>query len=208
MGIISFFSSLIASILVVIDNWGYVGIFIGMTLESSSFPFPSEIILIPAGALIAQGKMTFFPVLIASILGSILGSFFNYYLALFLGRKTVDFFVDKYGKFIFLDKKKLAKTDFYFKKHGEMIIFVGRLIPILRQVISLPAGFAKMHPGKFTLFTVIGAAVWTCLLVGLGYFFGSNAQPEFKIAAALLILVAVSIAGIYYYMQKIAAKKK
>lgn len=206
MGIIDYLSSITNALLLLINSLGYVGIFIGMAVESSFFPFPSEIILIPAGALIAQGKMALIPVFIASILGSIVGSLVNYYLALTIGRKSADFLVDKYGKFLFLDKEKLAKTDLYFKKHGEIIIFVGRLIPIVRQEVSLPAGFAKMHPGKFILFTVLGAGTWTALLVALGYFFGSNAQPVLKIVTAAVIAVAILIVVIYYYRQRLIAR--
>lgn len=206
MTIVSYLSSVVGSLLALINNLGYVGIFIGMTIESSFFPFPSELTLIPAGVLIAQGKMTFIPVLIASLLGSITGSLFNYYLALGIGRKSANFLINKYGKFLFLDQDKLDRTDLYFKKHGEVIVFVGRLLPLVRQEISLPAGFARMHLGKFILYTVLGSALWATLLVSLGYFFGSGAQPALKIATAIVIFVAFLIVILYYYRQRIVAR--
>lgn len=195
-------TSLIESVLLLINNLGYLGIFIGMTIESSFVPFPSELILIPAGTLIARGEMSFFPVFLAGLFGSIFGALINYYLALTLGRRTVDFLVNKYGKFLFLNKKKLKRTDLYFKKHGEITTFIGRLIPLVRQEISLPAGFARMHLSKFILFTALGAGIWTTILIFVGYFFGSNAQPVLKIVTGILLVLSLVFLLIYYLRQK------
>ena len=104
----------------VINQFGYFGIFFGMAIESSFFPFPSEVILIPAGALVASGEMNFILVFLAGLLGSLTGAIFNFILALFFGRTAVNFLVLKYGKFFFLTKGKLRKTEDYFKKHGEV----------------------------------------------------------------------------------------
>ena len=194
--------SIIESILLLINNLGYLGIFIGMTIESSFVPFPSELILIPAGALIARGEMSFFPVFFAGLFGSIFGALINYYLAFHLGRRTIDFLVNKYGKFLFLNKKKLKRTDLYFKKHGEITTFVGRLIPLVRQEISLPAGFARMHISKFILFTALGAGIWTGILIFVGYFFGSDAQPILKIITGILLVLSIVFLLVYYLRQK------
>lgn len=164
----------IQSLLELVHNLGYLGIFLGMTLESSFFPFPSEAVLIPAGALAAQGRMTIFTSFLMGTLGSVAGAVINYYLALFLGRRTVDSLVDKYGKFLFLNKKKLRKSDKYFDKHGEITIFVARLIPVVRQLISLSAGFLKMNVWRFSLYTALGAGIWSMVLVLVGFFFGTN----------------------------------
>jgi len=194
--------SIIDSLLLLINSLGYLGIFIGMTIESSFVPFPSELILIPAGALIARGEMSFFPVFFAGLLGSILGALINFYLALLLGRKTVDFLVNKYGEFLFLNKGTLKRTDLYFKKHGEITTFIGRLIPLVRQEISLPAGFARMNLGKFVLFTALGAGIWTAVLIFVGYFFGSNAQPVLKIITGIILVLSIIFLLAYYLRQK------
>jgi membrane protein DedA with SNARE-associated domain len=192
------FLNLIENLLLIIKELGYLGIFIGMTIESSFFPFPSEVILIPAGVLVARGEMNFLLVFLAGLAGSILGAWINYAIALFLGRKTIDLLIDKYGRFLFLNKSKLRKTDNYFKKHGEITTFIGRLIFVIRQLISLPAGFAKMNFWKFTLFTALGAGIWTAILITIGYFFGSSAQPIAKIITGVLLVLSLFLALIYY----------
>src|SRR3990172_6193266 len=193
-----FFSFVVLYVISVIDKLGYFGIFLGMTIESSFFPFPSEIIMIPAGALVARGEMNFILVFLAGLLGSIFGAWINYSIAFFLGRKGVDALIAKYGHFFFITKKGLMRTDMYFEKHGEITTFVGRLIFVIRQLISLPAGFAKMHFGKFTLYTALGAGIWTLILILVGYFFGSNADPVMKIVTAALLGIALLITLVYY----------
>jgi len=180
---------LIELILLIVRTSGYLGIFIGMTIENTFFPLPSEAILIPAGALIAQGQMTFFPVFLASLAGSLVGSPLTYLLALSLGRAVILFFVDKYGRFLFVNKMTIKHTELYFKKHGEATTFIGKLLPIIRQLISLPAGFAKMNYPRFLLFTGLGAAVWTIFLVTVGYFFGGNSHPFFKAFTAIVLIL-------------------
>ena len=199
-------SQLITAILSIIKELGYLGILIGMTIESSFFPFPSELILIPAGALVATGEMNFFFVFIAGLFGSLLGAWINYALAFFLGRKTVDFLVDKYGKFLFLNKKKLRKTDLYFDKYGEVTTFIGRLIFVIRQLISLPAGFAKMNFWKFTLFTALGAGIWTAILICVGYFFGSDVNPITKGITGILLTISFIIILVYALHKKKKSK--
>lgn len=203
---LDFLKILIENILLFIKDLGYLGIFIGMTIESSFFPLPSEVILIPAGVLISKGEMNFFLVFLASIVGSLLGAWINYFLALFLGRTTVDFLIGKYGKFLFLHKKDLNKTDKYFNEHGEITTFIGRLVPLIRHLISLPAGFTRMNFFKFSLFTALGAGLWTLVLISTGYFFGtSNVQPIVKIITAIIFSISVLVVSVYYISKR---KKK
>jgi len=173
---IEFFNQIVEGLLAIIAKFGYLGIFIGMVIESSFFPFPSEVIMIPAGALIATGQMTFFWVFFAGLLGSLVGALINFFLAFFLGRKTINFLILKYGKFFLLGKKGLERSDNYFKNHGAITTFIGRFIPVVRQLISLPAGFSKMNLFKFCLFTSLGAGIWIAILIYLGYIFGNNLE--------------------------------
>ncbi|MBU1252406.1 MAG: DedA family protein [Nanoarchaeota archaeon] len=195
---LNFLFSVTNWIVSLINDLGYFGIFLGMTLESSFFPFPSEIILIPAGALVYQGEMNFFLVFFFGLLGSLVGACINYFIAFFLGRTAVDLLLDKYGGFLFLTKAKLRKADKYFENYGEITTFVGRLIFVVRQLISLPAGFARMNFKKFILYTALGAAIWTAILILVGYFLGNtDISTIMKFITILLIGISILIVIIY-----------
>lgn len=202
---------LIELILKIIGEMGYIGIFIGMTLESSFFPFPSEVILIPAGALIQKGEMSFALVFVASIFGSLLGAFINFFLALFLGRGLVDLLLDKYGKFLFLSKEKLKDSDKFFARHGDITTFIGRLIPVVRQLISIPAGFSRMNIFKFSFFTVLGAGLWSLILIYMGYLFGSNMEwinGNLNALSWIIVLFSLIVVVIYILYNKIRLKRQ
>jgi membrane protein DedA with SNARE-associated domain len=206
--ILDFFYQLIESLVLVVNKMGYFGIFFGMTIESSFIPFPSELILVPAGALAALGEMNFLLIILAGILGSILGALINYYIALFLGRNTVDFLIENYGKMFLLTKKNLQKSDLFFQKHGEITTFIGRLIPVIRQLISLPAGFSKMNLPKFIFFTSLGAGIWAIILTYIGYVFGNNLlwihsnKDLLTLSILAFSLIVVLIYLIYYKNKK------
>ena len=203
-------SQIASFILSVINSLGYLGILIGMIIESSFFPFPSEIILIPAGALVSQGKMSFILILLIAVLGSLIGALINFLLALFLGRKLIEALVLKYGRILFIDKDKIKRTDVYFDKHGEITTFIGRLIPVIRQLISLPAGFAKMNLFKFCLFTSLGAGLWSLILILLGYFFGANSawlNTNLNLISFLIAILAILVLIVYLIRYKKFKKK-
>ncbi|MAG11128.1 DedA family protein [Candidatus Pacearchaeota archaeon] len=199
-----FLSNGVDFLLGIINQLGYIGIFLGMTLESSFVPFPSEAILVPAGVLAAKGQMSFLLIFLAGLLGSLVGALINYFLALSFGRPAVEFLVEKYGRFFLINKAKIRKSDEYFEKHGDVTMFVGRLIPVVRQLISLPAGFSRMNLAKFSLFTVLGAGLWTLILVLVGYFFGSGISFELKLMTISIVLLFSIIILLFY----ILAKKK
>ena len=182
-----------------IGHMGYWGIFFLMFLESTFFPFPSEIIMIPAGYLAFKGEMNVYLVVIIGILGSVLGALFNYYLALHFGRK----FILKYGKYVFIKEETLDKLEAFFTKHGELSTFNGRLIPGIRQLISLPAGLAKMNIVTFSIYSALGAGIWVIVLVALGYLLGSNEAliSEYLHTATLIALVCVGFITLFYIIR-------
>ena len=182
-----------------VSSWGYAGIFVMMFLESSFFPFPSEVAMIPAGYLAHKGEMSLALAFISGTFGSLLGAIFNYYLCYFFGREIIL----KYGKFVGITHEKMDKFEAFFNKHGEISTFNSRLIPGIRQYISLPAGLAKMNIFRFCLFTTLGAGIWCAVLLGVGYFLGSNPDEQtlLIITIALLTVVAV-ISAIYIVKQR------
>jgi membrane protein DedA with SNARE-associated domain len=197
-----FFSFVVLYVISVIDKLGYFGIFLGMTIESSFFPFPSEIIMIPAGALVARGEMNFLLVFVAGLLGSLAGATINYFLALFVGRTLAELLIGKYGKFLLLNNKQLHNADEYFKKYGDITTFVGRLIPGIRQIISLPAGFARMRFSKFLLFTGLGAGIWIMILILTGYFFQNNYDLIVKNIEIIFIVLSLISVFIYLHLRR------
>lgn len=189
------------SLVDLIFDWGYFGIFVLMSIESSFIPFPSEIVLIPAGYLASQSQMSIGAIMASTLGGSLFGAYINYYLALFVGRK----FLQRYGRYFFIKESALAKMDGFFLKHGAISTFTGRLIPGIRQLISIPAGLAKMNLAKFTLYTSLGAGIWAFILVMLGFFIGENKEliesMLKEITMAVVALVAI-IGFVYYRYQK------
>lgn len=195
------FDIIIEWILDIVGSLGYPGIFLLMFLESSFFPFPSEVIIIPAAYLASQGEMNLIAVIVMGILGSIAGALFNYYLSIKLGRPLIIRLIHRFGKYLLITDKTYSKTESYFRKHGEISTFVGRLIPGIRQYISLPAGLARMNKLRFVIFTGLGAGVWVTILALIGFFIGENqALIEAYLHKSLLYLAGFSLLTILLYV--------
>lgn len=184
-----------------VGAWGYPGIFILMAMESTVLPVPSELVLIPAGYLAHKGEMSFPLILLASTLGSLAGASLNYILALWLGRP----FLEKYGKYFFVRPELLQKTDQFFLKHGAISTFTGRLILGIRHLISIPAGLTRMNFGKFSFYTCLGAALWSLILILMGYFIGGNEQlikENLPVMTVILLSAVALLITVYYFWQK------
>ena len=203
--------------------WGYFFIFLFMAVESSFIPFPSEIVMIPAGFLAARSELTFgrpyadLPAAVAAgLAGSLAGAFFNYYLSAKLGEP----FLRKHGKYFFLKQEALDRAYEIFNRYGAVATFICRLIPVIRQLISIPAGLSGMQKGKFAIFTGLGAGIWTAILAITGFWLGRTAgnitylelvhQGKHIVMAHLweVLLAAAALAAGYMYISRLAMKKK
>jgi len=192
-------NEIVSWIVQTVSDLGYIGIFVMMLLESSFFPFPSEVAMIPAGYLASKGEMNIYLVVMAGILGSLAGAVFNYWLALKFGRV----FVLKFGKYFFFKEETLIKMETYFAQHGEISTFVGRLVPVVRQYISLPAGLSKMDLAKFSFYTSLGAGIWVIILTLLGYFIGDNELLVKEYLHSIIVgVVLVLICIVFIYIRK------
>ena len=176
------------------------GIFLLMVLESMVFPVPSEAVMPFAGFLIADGQFTFTGVIFASTLGSIVGSLASYAMGFYGGKP----FIDKFGKFLLLDAHDLKITEKFFAKHGELTIFISRFIPIIRHLISIPAGLGKMNLLKFSIYTIIGAGLWNSFLTYVGFKLKTNWEAVMKYSHTIdIVVVAVLGLAFLYYAYKI-----
>lgn len=203
-------------------TWGLVLVFVFMAVESSFIPFPSEVVMIPAGFLAARGELGLAPVaaLVAAILvgifGSLLGAFVNYYLALWVGKP----FLLKYGKWFFVKPEPLNRACEVFNRYGAATTFVCRLIPVIRQLISIPAGISRMPLGSFALFTGLGAGIWSAILALVGFWLGRTAGDitylelvqQGKAAAAhnlpWVILGAVAFVACHLVLTRLVLRKR
>lgn len=167
-----------------VDNANYTFVFVFMVIESSFIPFPSEVVVPPAAYLAcsnagAGAEMNVFFVVIIATLGALVGAFINYYLALWIGRPVVYAFADsRVGHALLINRDKVKKAEEYFDRHGAISTFIGRLIPAIRQLISIPAGIARMNVVQFAIFTFLGALVWNSVLGALGFWLAETVSPD------------------------------
>ncbi len=170
---------------------GYLGIVALMAVESSVLPLPSELVMPPAGYWVAKGEMNAVAVIACGVLGSILGALANYGLAHWLGRG----FLRRFGRYLFVSPKALDRTERYFAAHGEISTMMARMLPVIRHLISLPAGIARMSLPKFIVYTGLGAFIWCSILTWIGYFLGQNEgvlrneEVRRYVSRALLVII-------------------
>jgi membrane protein DedA with SNARE-associated domain len=163
---------LITWLVTTIGALGYPGIFLLMAMESSVIPIPSELVMPPAGYLAQQGQMHMVIVILCGTAGSLVGAYANYFAAHYLGKPLLL----KYGKYVWITEEKFARVERYFRDHGEISTFIARLLPVVRHLISLPAGLAGMNHFKFSLYTLLGAGLWVTVLTFIGYFIGAERE--------------------------------
>lgn len=181
-----------------INTLGHWGVFIGMVLESACIPLPSEVIMLFGGFLAAQGILNFWGVVWAGVLGNVVGSVIAFWIGANKGRP----FLQKYGKYVLFNNGHLDKADRWFSRYGEWAVFFGRILPVIRTFISLPAGIARMKFLKFLVFTLIGCIPWNIALTFLGLKLGQNWQsvePYFRpISYAIIIAIICSIIWFFF----------
>jgi len=202
--------SFVSWLLNLFRGMGYPGIIALMAVESSILPLPSELVMPPAGYLAAKGEMSLAVAVVCGVLGSVLGALANYGLARWLGRA---FFL-RLGKYVLITENGLDRSERYFAAHGEISTFLGRMLPVVRHLISIPAGIARMRLGRFVVFTGLGALVWCSILTGIGWFIGSredvilevlNREAQRYAGRAILLLLpilAVITAGYIWWHRR------
>ncbi len=183
----------------IIDATGYPGVGLLMTFESMVLPVPSEAVMPFAGFLWYAGTFTLAGVIIASTLGSILGSLISYYIGMYGGR----LFVKRFGRYLLLNEEHLTKTERFFARYGEKAVFISRFIPVVRHLISIPAGIGRMRFGKFILYTTIGAAIWNTFLAYVGYLLAERWETLRRYTEVLdIVFVLAILAAIFYFFYK------
>lgn len=186
-----------------IDQTGYLSVFVLMVMESMVFPVPSEAVMPFAGFLVAEQKFTFSLVTIFSTAGSLVGSLLSYWMGRYGGRP----FIDRFGKYLLLDHDDLKATEGFFAKYGDTTIFICRFIPVVRHLISIPAGTGKMNIWKFSAYTIAGAGLWNAFLALCGFHLRKNWETVMRyshyvdIAVILLLAAAVGF-FIWKHLQK------
>ena len=184
-----------------VAQWGYAGIFAMMFVESSFVPFPSEVAMIPAGYLVSKGQMAATPAVLAGLVGSLGGAMLNYALALWLGRPALE----TVARYFLVGHEQFDRADRYFHRHGEITTFLGRLVPGVRQLISIPAGLARMQLARFVLYTGLGAGLWSGVLVGVGFLAGQSEaiwRPLLRNATLGLLLGGGVLVAVYVVLQR------
>lgn len=197
-------------VLAVTQGLGYWGVALLMAIESSFLPLPSEVVIPPAAYLASQGKMDVWLIIIAGTVGSVIGATVNYLLSMSLGRLLVyRLAATKAARWVLITPEKISRAEIYFLKSSKSATFFGRLIPVVRHLISIPAGFSRMPYGQFVLYTALGSAIWVSILTALGYFIGANQSLIMKYYREIYwSLLALGIIWLAYKIYCFKHKKK
>jgi membrane protein DedA with SNARE-associated domain len=196
MGITEFLAGYITAF---IDRTGYASICVLMVMESMVFPVPSEAVMPFAGFLIAEGRFSFAGVIAYSTLGSIAGSLISYWLGLYGGKPVIQ----RWGRYLLLDSRDLAMTEKFFRKRGDLAVFISRFIPVVRHLISLPAGIGRMNIAAFTIYTAIGAGLWNTFLTVAGFYLRQHWEVIMRYSRIVDIAVLLVIAaGFAWFVHK------
>lgn len=190
-----------------IGAMGYPGIFVLMAMESSVLPVPSELVMPPAGYLAHEGRMNPWIAIFAGTVGSLAGAYANYYFSRLVGRPLIL----KYGKYILLSEDKFRRAESFFLQHGEISTFIGRLLPVIRHLISIPAGLYGMNHARFSAYTLLGAFIWCTILTWIGYAIGRNEEMILEYSKHAVAWVAAGsclLAFIYVRHQRSKARAK
>ena len=192
-----------------LDHLNYWTITLLMAIESSFIPFPSEVVVPPAAYKAAAGDLNIWLVIFFATLGAVFGALINYYLALWLGKPIVYKFANsRFGHMCLINQEKVETAEKFFNKHGVIATFIGRLVTVVRQLISIPAGLAKMNIGKFILYTALGAGIWNAVLAALGWYL-EDIVPEdqliskvseysHEIGYVIIVLVVLALGYVVY----------
>jgi membrane protein DedA with SNARE-associated domain len=195
------------------NNMNYASITGLMAVESSFIPFPSEVVIPPAAYIASKpdSHLNIFLVVLFGTLGALIGAYVNYFLAMWLGRPVMYKIADsKIGKLLLLSSEKIIKAEEYFNKHGKTSTFIGRLIPGIRQLISLPAGLARMNFISFTIYTILGAGIWNIILALMGYIAHGQADliNKYSHELSLGVMIVLGIVVLYYGIRFLLKKTK
>lgn len=184
-----------------IQQSGYFGVFVLMTVESALIPFPSEVTMPFAGFLAQQGTLSFWPVVLAGTIGNLVGSLIAYGLGYFLEETVILTLIHRYGKLLLISKHEYTRARHWFNKYGSSIAFFSRLLPAVRTFISLPAGLAEMNLLKFSIYTTLGSFLWSLFLTSIGFYFGENwhvLEPYYR--QFEIVIATVFVALVLWYI--------
>ncbi|MDI6724248.1 MAG: DedA family protein [Methanobacterium sp.] len=193
ISVLDYVSQIAINLIEYLDYWG---VFLGMTIESACIPLPSEVIMPFAGYVAWEGQMTFSGIVIAGVLGNLLGSWIAYFVGSIGGRP----FLEKYGKYFLISHRKLEMAHDWFERYGHEAVFVSRMLPIVRTFISLPAGIAEMNFKKFTVYTILGCIPWVAFLGYIGLMFGPHWETIRSYFHILDIFIGMGIVAVIIYI--------